>query len=133
MTSHRPDSARLWHLAEVIQRDFVGPDSYWKNPSEALPPGSTRFFGNAWWIPFPPTLVRSEMRIKRASFLTLISQVIRYDDGPFVIVKDLPDLELYVKQNSDTEVQRRREIRIALRALDGQKVYWPYRHVHVSA
>jgi len=38
-----------------------------------------------------------------------------------------------VKQNSDTEVQRRREIRIALRALHGQKVYWPYRHVDVSA
>ena len=62
-----------------------------------------------------------------------MSQVIRYDDGPLVTLKDLPDLELYVKQNSGTEVQRRREIRIALRALDGQKVYWPYRHVDVSA
>jgi hypothetical protein len=59
-------------------------------------------------------------------------QVIRYDDGPLVTLKDLPDFELYVKQNSDTEVQRRREIRVALRALDGQKVYWPYRHVDVS-
>jgi hypothetical protein len=61
-----------------------------------------------------------------------LDQVIRYDDGPLVTLKDLPDLELYVKQNSDTEVQRRREIRVALRALDGQKVYWPYRHVDVS-
>jgi len=62
-TSHRdgPDSARLSHLAEQIQQHFVGPDSYWKSPSEPLPPGSTRFFGNAWWIPFPPTLVRFEM------------------------------------------------------------------------
>ena len=59
-------------------------------------------------------------------------QVIRYDDGPLVTLKDPSDLELYVKQNSDTEVQRRREIRTALRALDGQKVYWPYRHVDVS-
>ncbi|KAI9462355.1 hypothetical protein BJY52DRAFT_1116426 [Lactarius psammicola] len=115
-TSHRdgPDSARLSHLAEQIQQHFVGPDSYWKSPLEPLPPGSTRFFGNAWWIPFPPTLI------------------IRYDDGPLVALKDLPDLELYVKQNSDTEVQRRREIRIALRALDGQKVYWPYRHVDIE-
>ncbi|KAH9178928.1 hypothetical protein EDB89DRAFT_2172217 [Lactarius sanguifluus] len=111
MTSHGPDSTRLSNLVEQIQQHFVGPDSYWKSPSEHLPPGSTRFFGNAWWIPFPPTLV------------------IRYDDGPLVALKDIPDLELYVKQNSDSEVQRRREIRIALRALDGQKVYWPYRHV----
>lgn len=59
-------------------------------------------------------------------------QVIRYDDGPLVTLKDLSDLELYVKQNSDTEVQRRRDIRVTLRALDGQKVYWPYRHVDVS-
>ncbi|KAH9065948.1 hypothetical protein EDB87DRAFT_1554562 [Lactarius vividus] len=110
-TSHGPDSTRLSNLVEQIQQHFVGPDSYWKSPSERPPPGSTRFFGNAWWIPFPPTLV------------------IRYDDGPLVALKDLPDLELYVKQNSDSEVQRRRQIRIALRALDGQKVYWPYRHV----
>lgn len=68
-TSH----ARLWHLAEQIQRHFVGPDSYWKSPSEHPPPGSTRFFGNAWWIPFPPTLVRFEMGIDRtvSSFLCL--------------------------------------------------------------
>ena len=79
-----------------------------------------------------PAYPGSFICITSASFLTLISQVIRYDDGPLVTVKDLPDLELYAKQNSDTEVQRRREIRIALRALDGQKVYWPYRHVHVS-
>lgn len=59
-------------------------------------------------------------------------QVLRYDDGPLAVLNDLSDLEQYVVQNSETEIQRRREIRIALRALDGQRVYWPYRHVNVS-
>jgi hypothetical protein len=36
-------------------------------------------------------------------------------------------------QNSETEIQRRREIRIALRALDGRKVHWPYLHINVSS
>lgn len=72
-----PNSARLWHLAEQIQRHFVGPDSYWKGPSEHLPPGSTRFFGNAWWIPFPPTLVRSEMGTERAIYSLLLGYSLR--------------------------------------------------------
>ena len=60
------------------------------------------------------------------------SQVLRYDDGPMAVLNNLSDLEQYVVQNSDSEIQRRREIRIALRALDGQRVHWPYRHVNVS-
>ena len=59
-------------------------------------------------------------------------QVLRYDDGPMAVLNNLSDLEQYVVQNSDSEIQRRREIRIALRALDGQRVHWPYRHVNVS-
>jgi len=58
-------------------------------------------------------------------------QVLRYDDGPLVALSSLSDLEQYVVQNSTAEIQRRREIRIALRALDGQKVNWPYLHVNV--
>jgi hypothetical protein len=49
-----------------------------------------------------------------------------------VVLSNLSDLEEYVEQNSEAEIQRRREIRIALRALDGQRVYWPYLHIHVS-
>jgi hypothetical protein len=60
------------------------------------------------------------------------SQVLRYDDGPLTVLSDLSDLEQYVVQNSEAEIQRRRDIRVALRALDGQKIYWPYRHVNVS-
>ncbi|KAI0308006.1 hypothetical protein B0F90DRAFT_1621291 [Multifurca ochricompacta] len=107
---HGANSARLLHLVEQIQKKFVGPDCYWRSSSE-FSPGSSRFFGNAWWLPFPPTLV------------------IRYDDGPLITLKDLSDFEEYVRQNSEPEIQRRREIRIALRALDGQKIYWPYCHV----
>lgn len=59
-------------------------------------------------------------------------QVLRYDDGPMAVLNNLSDLEQYVVQNSDSEIQRRREIRIALRALDGQRVHWPYRYVNAS-
>jgi hypothetical protein len=112
--SQGPNSPRFLYLAEQIQRNFVGPDCYWRSSSEYLSPGSTRCFGNAWWLPFPPTLV------------------LRYDDGPLAVLNDLSDLEQYVAQNSETEIQRRREIRIALRALDGQRVHWPYLHVNTN-
>jgi hypothetical protein len=46
------------NVEEQIQDQFVGPDCYWKNPAERPTPGCTKFFGNGWWIPFPPTLVR---------------------------------------------------------------------------
>jgi hypothetical protein len=58
--------------------------------------------------------------------------VLRYDDGPLAVINGLSDFEQYVAQNSETEILRRREIRIALRTLDGQKVHWPYLHVDVS-
>lgn len=48
------------------------------------------------------------------------------------VLNGLSDFEQYVALNSKTEIQRRREIRIALRALDGQKVHCPYLHVNVS-
>ena len=67
-----------------------------------------------------------------ACILTVQYQVLRYDDGPLTVLNDSSDFEQYVKQNSEKEIQQRREIRTALRALDGQKVYWPYHHVNVS-
>jgi hypothetical protein len=77
-----------------------------------------------------PGLLRNEDQLPR--ILIPSSQVLRYDDGPLAILNDLSDLEHYVAQNSEMEIQRRREIRIALRALDGQRVHWPYLHVDVS-
>lgn len=54
-----PDFAWFQYLADDIQTHYVGPDCYWKNPAKDSIPGCTRHFGNAWWIPFPPTLVRT--------------------------------------------------------------------------
>lgn len=53
-----PDYDWFKNLADQIQDHFIGPDCYWKNPIEHPTPGYTKYFGNGWWIPFPPTLVR---------------------------------------------------------------------------
>lgn len=58
--------------------------------------------------------------------------MIRYDDGPMAVLQDAADLEAYIGQNSSREVQRKRELRMALRALEGQIVVWPYVHITVS-
>jgi hypothetical protein len=44
----------------------------------------------------------------------------------------MSDLELYIRQNARPDVQRKRQIRMALRALDGQRITWPYDHIEVS-
>ena len=44
-------------LFERIQRFYTGPDSYWQDPDDVDPTGSRACFGNAWWLPFPPSLV----------------------------------------------------------------------------
>ncbi|KAJ7783745.1 hypothetical protein DFH07DRAFT_788969 [Mycena maculata] len=104
-----PDYEWFKYLEGEIQQHYVGPDSYWRGSE--LPKGVTSPFGNAWWVPFPPTLV------------------IRYDDGPMTVLQDVADLEAYIDQNSSRHVQRKREIRMALRALEGQIVVWPYVHI----
>ncbi|KAJ6519781.1 hypothetical protein C8R45DRAFT_952705 [Mycena sanguinolenta] len=104
-----PDYEWFKYLEGEIQKHFVGPDSYWKGRN--MPTGVSSAFGNAWWIPFPPTLI------------------IRYDDGPTAVLQDVVELEAYIKQNSSRKVQRKREIRMALRALEGQIVVWPYIHI----
>ncbi|KAJ6604613.1 hypothetical protein DFH09DRAFT_1123281 [Mycena vulgaris] len=105
------DYHKAWfkYLEGEIQQHFIGPDCYWRDSE--LPTGVTSPFGNAWWIPFPPTLV------------------IRYDDGPSAVIQDVSNMEAYIGQNSSREVQRKRELRMALRALEGQIVVWPYTHV----
>jgi hypothetical protein len=54
-----PDAEWFLPIAAEIQRHFVGPDRYWRDPAQDEFPGCTQYFGNAWWIPFPPTIVRS--------------------------------------------------------------------------
>lgn len=56
----------------------------------------------------------------------------RYDNGKLVVLRNLRKLEEYVAQNSSRQIQRKREVRMALRALEGQTVRWPYNHISVS-
>lgn len=58
-------------------------------------------------------------------------QVLRYDDGSLAILQDANQLEKYVVQNSSQDIRRKRQIRLALRALEGKTVRWPYQHVTV--
>ena len=41
----------------------------------------------------------------------------------------MKDLEAYVRQNSSEDIMRKRQLRMALRALEGQFVRWPYDYV----
>lgn len=59
-------------------------------------------------------------------------KVIMFDDGSLSTLREVADLEEYVNQNSSADIRRRREIRMALRALDGRIVSWPYEHIVVS-
>ncbi|KAF5385209.1 hypothetical protein D9615_001490 [Tricholomella constricta] len=108
-----PDHAWYRRLEGEIQNNFIGPDCYWRNPSGPSIPGCTKYFGNAWWIPFPPTLV------------------IRYDDGPLAVLTEASELEAYISQNSSPDIRRKRLVRLSLRALEGQAVVWPYEHISV--
>ncbi|KAF8585532.1 hypothetical protein K439DRAFT_1560810 [Ramaria rubella] len=100
---------RIRYIQGKIQRHFIGPDSYWNTPSRCG--ALSGCFGNAWWIPFPPTLV------------------IRYDSGEHAVLNKLHELEEYVYQNESATVQEKRYIRMSLRALDGLVVAWPYTHI----
>jgi hypothetical protein len=49
------------------------------------------------------------------------------------VIQNASDMETYIGQNSSREVQRKRELRMALRALEGQIVVWPYQHITVGS
>ena len=57
------DNAAFKRLESQILHLFVGPDCYWKNTDLHLNTGCFKHFGNAWWIPFPPTLVSELVRL----------------------------------------------------------------------
>lgn len=103
-----PDHNLYQRLSEEIQLHYVGPDSFWK---DSIDNSQTCTFGTAWWIPFPPTLV------------------IRFDDQKHATLRDTKQWEEYIRQNSSPTVQRARDVRMVLRALEGERVFWPYRHL----
>lgn len=97
-------------LMRTIQRDFAGPDAYWRPQEPPFPSGVMSFFGKAFLVPFPPTLL------------------IRYDEGGkhTLTLTRTEEFEAYIEQNSDPKVISKKMVRQALRALEGQKVFCPY-------
>ena len=53
------------------------------------------------------------------------------DGGSLVTIKEVSDLQSFVAQNSCHEIQRKKQIRMALRALDGKTITWPYEYIKV--
>lgn len=66
------------------------------------------------------------IQLNVVALLIGIAQVVRYDDGRYEVLQEVRHLEEYIAQNSSRDIQRRREVRMALRALEGQRVVWPY-------
>ena len=48
-------------------------------------------------------------------------------------MSEVEDFERYVRENSSEAITRKRQLRMTLRALEGQIVRWPYDHVEVCA
>jgi hypothetical protein len=61
------------------------------------------------------------------------TKVIRYDLGLLAVLKTVSEFEAYISQNKRSEIQRWRQVRLSLRALEGRTVAWPYEHVTVRA
>ncbi|KAF9080571.1 hypothetical protein BGX23_001953 [Mortierella sp. AD031] len=91
----------------LILKEFVGPDMYYA--PEFMTSNIKTYFGKAYVVPFP------------------FSVVFVYDESSVVVtlVKE-HDLDRYIRQNQDPEIQRRRELRYQLRALDGKFVVRPF-------
>jgi len=54
-----PEEKLYNFLSSKIEKNFVGPDCFWQpRNKQGSGAGRKQFFGNAWWIPFPPTLVK---------------------------------------------------------------------------
>jgi hypothetical protein len=56
-----PDAAWFTPAVREIQRHFIGPDCYWRDPARENVPGCTSHFGHSWWVPFPPSIVRRHL------------------------------------------------------------------------
>lgn len=100
-------ASRLAAVMDIIQTQLAGPDAYWRPSAAPFPAGVSSWFGKAFLVPFPPTLVMRYDQIQGNSTVQLTT---------------LQELELFVAQNEDPEIRSRRWVRTALRALDGQSV-----------
>ncbi|ORY68070.1 hypothetical protein BCR35DRAFT_326470 [Leucosporidium creatinivorum] len=104
-----PES-NLHRLRRTLQHHFTGPDVYWRPHHQSAPSTVSSFFGRLDIIPFP------------------FVAVFRWDQDPLhpIQITEMDDLQHLVKQNESTEVQSRKRVRIALRALEGQAVFAPH-------
>ena len=104
--STAPLPGSLAKLRLRIVDDFVGPDMYYS--PEIMNPALKTYFGKAYVIPFP------------------FSVVLVYDEDESIATLTREwEIERYVKQNSDPEIIRRRRIRYMIRALEGKLVLGP--------
>lgn len=66
-----PEHKIFEYLQHRIENNFVGPDCFWKplDSDHSSITGCKVYFGNAWWIPFPPTLVclRKKLLMRKAN------------------------------------------------------------------
>lgn len=110
----RGEMSEQWkEVMRRIQLEHAGPDAYWKPLNGTGPAGVSSFFGKAFLIPFPPTLVMSYDQNTT-------------EDERLVRLTTLSELEAFVWQNESQVIQRRKWVRALLRALDGQRVYCPH-------
>lgn len=91
-------------------RDYTGPDCFWRSADSSKPSPLASFFGRASVVPFPFTLV------------------FRFDvSDTTVSLTEETDLIAYVNQNSSPDVKAARKVRLALRALDGERCFAPFK------
>ncbi|KAJ1968787.1 hypothetical protein IWQ62_001032 [Dispira parvispora] len=111
-----PQTYRMQMLCHTIISYLVGPDMFYY-PRDISLSSITTFFGKAYVIPFP------------------FSLVFVYDEDPEVVMVLQSEEELgrYVELNSKPEIRRRKEIRLMLRALDDQTVARPFQRKRYPA
>ncbi|KAF8704628.1 hypothetical protein RHS03_05839, partial [Rhizoctonia solani] len=103
-------------LRQKILQHMVGPDAFWfpKGNTGTSCPNAADYFGNAWCLPFPLTVI------------------IRYDiSGGLTTITNITDIQEFVRQNETRIVEKQKKLRIALRCLDGVIVQWPYTHTEL--
>ncbi|CAG8529899.1 7731_t:CDS:2 [Ambispora gerdemannii] len=101
-----PLSEALAIMRLKIYNNFVGPDMYYA--PEMLMVNLKTYFGKAYVVPFPFSVVF----------------VYDEDDSVVTLTKEW-EIERYIRQNEDREIERRRGVRQMLRALEGKIVVGP--------
>lgn len=113
-SQERDVDSELQRFRFIIHGQLAGPDVWYRPPQAITRPSVTTFFGRLFVVPFPFTAV------------------VRYDQDPLhpLHLTGRAELAALVQQNQSVEVQSRRKVRLALRALEGHAIFAP--HVEVK-